>query len=66
MTIGEIIFAVLIAIQGVLFLIGAMLMIAYIKKHETKKSDKLCLTASILWAISPLFSMIGVFFGYFL
>lgn len=66
MTIGETIFAILVAIQGLLFFIGLTLIIVYLKKHTTKKSDKLYFIASILWAISPLFSMVGVWFGIFL
>ena len=66
MTTGEIIFAVLVAMQGLLFLIGLALLIVYLIKNETKKSDKLYFTAFILWGVSPLFSMVGVFFGFFL
>lgn len=66
MSAGLIIFAVMIAIQGLLFLIGLALIITFFIKSETKKSDKLFLTAFMLWAISPLFSMIGVFLGVFI
>lgn len=63
MTIGEIIFAVLVGIQGLFFLVGLSVMIAYL---ITKKSDKLYFIASILWGVSPLYSMVGVLFGIFL
>lgn len=63
MTIGEIIFAVLVGIQGLFFFVGLSVMIAYL---STKKSDKLYFIASILWGVSPLYSMVGVLFGIFL
>lgn len=66
MTVGEIIFAVLVAIHGLCFLEGLAVMIVYLKNYSTKKSDKLYFIASLLWGISPLLSMIGVFFGFFL
>ena len=66
MTVGEIIFAVLVGIHGLCFLEGLALVIVYLINNEIKKSDKLILSAYILWAISPLFSIIGVFFGVFL
>lgn len=65
MTVGEIIFAVMVAIQGVLFLIGLAFLIADIVKKGIKKSYNLCIIALILWGIGPLFSMVGVFFGFF-
>lgn len=66
MTIGEIIFAVMVAIQGILFFLGLGFMIAYVQKFNTQKSDKLYYIASILWSGAPLFSMLGVFFGIYL
>lgn len=66
MTVGEIIFAVLVGVQDLFFLVGLSVMIVYLKKFEIEKSDKLYFIASILWGISPLFSMVGVFFGIFL
>lgn len=63
MTIGEIIFAVLVGIQGLFFFVGLSVMIAYL---STKKSDKLYFIASILWGVSPLYSMVGVLLGIFL
>lgn len=66
MTIGQIIYAVLVAIHGLLFLIGLSFLITYLVKFITIKSDKLYLTALILWAISPIFSIMGMFLGKFL
>lgn len=63
MTAGLIVFAVMVAIQGLLFLIGAAMIIAFLVKA---KSDKLYLIAFILWATGPLFSVVGAFFGAFL
>ncbi len=65
MSTGEIVFAFLVGIQGLLFLVGFGLMIEYFKNFTTKKSDKLYFTAFMLWAISPLFSTVGVCFWAF-
>ena len=65
MTTGEIIFAVMVAIHGLLFLIGLGYFIAFIKSNF-KKCAKFAFTALIIWAISPLFSIVGACFGYFL
>lgn len=65
MTTGEIIFAVLVALQGLCVLVGIGLLIAFLKNYEKENSDKLIVTAVILWGISPIFSIIGVFFGFY-
>ena len=63
MSAGLIIYAVMVAIQGLLFLIGAALIVGSLVKN---KGSNIYVTAFILWAISPVFSMVGVFFGVFL
>lgn len=62
---GEIIFAVMVAIHGLLFLIGLGYLIAFIKSSKTE-SYKLYYTSAILWGIAPVFSIVGVFFGFLL
>ena len=62
MTAGEIIFAVMVAIQGLLFLVGLGFLIAFIKSNKTGDYKSYYISA-ILWGIAPLFSVVGVFFA---
>lgn len=66
MTVGEIIFAVLVGMQALFFLIGFGLIIACLVKKGIKISDKIVFTAYIFFAISPIFSIVGAFFGFLL
>ncbi len=65
MTAGQIIFAVMVAVQGLLFLVGLGYFIVFIKCIK-EKSDKSLFIALMLWGISPLLSIVGVFFGVYL
>ncbi len=66
MTTGEIIFSVMVAIQGLLFLIGLNFFIALIKSKDINKSGKFGLTAVIIWGASNIFPLVGVLCYYLL